>query len=130
MYWMLLPFRRYADFSGRSRRMEYWMFYLFNVILTVLLFLLTLAVQEMGPDMSGAVIGIWVVYGLAIIIPGLAVAVRRLHDSDKSGWMLLISLIPFGGLVLLYFYCIEGDHGPNRYGPDPLDENPDPEVFA
>lgn len=66
---------------------------------------------------------------LAIIVPSLAVSVRRLHDQDKSGWWLLINLIPFGGIVLLVFFCTDGTRGPNRFGPDPKDPYSE-DVFA
>jgi uncharacterized membrane protein YhaH (DUF805 family) len=122
---MFMPLRRYVDFSGRSRRMEYWMFFLFVVIVTVVLTLLT-GTRESNYDYNGMgfsiqsqspIVMVWI---LAILLPSLAVQVRRFHDQDKSGWMVLIGLIPFlGGLIVLIFMLMEGTAGPNRFGPDP-----------
>ena len=119
MDWMMLPLRRYADFNGRSRRKEYWMF-----ILGVIIVAVVLGVIEGAMGMSGMVGG---VYGplttlllLAVLIPGIAVQVRRFHDQDKSGWFVLLGLIPLlGGLIVLVFMCLEGTKGPNRFGDDP-----------
>lgn len=128
MNWMLLPYRRYAEFTGRSRRREYWMFALFYVLVMVVLNALfgTNEVQRgagtfaYGSRLVGA--GSWVagLFWLATIVPSLAVSVRRLHDQDRSGWMLLLGLIPFlGWFALLVLMCLEGTRGPNRFGPDP-----------
>ncbi|OYU36106.1 DUF805 domain-containing protein [Novosphingobium sp. PASSN1] len=134
MNWMLLPYRRYAEFSGRSRRREYWMFALFYVLVFVVLNALfgtnevTRTSTNFGTGFSygsrlvggGGLIG--GLFALASLIPALAVSVRRLHDQDRSGWMLLLGLIPFfGGFVLLVFMCLEGTRGANQYGPDPKD---------
>ncbi len=127
MEWMLMPLKRYAEFSGRSRRKEYWMFFLFNMIV---LFGLAIvggilgaftpsATGEMGLG-SGLVIGLFGLYALAIFIPSLAVQVRRFHDQDKSGWFVLLGFIPYvGGIVVLVFMCLEGTKGKNRFGDDP-----------
>ncbi|HEU0044580.1 DUF805 domain-containing protein [Sphingomonas sp.] len=135
MEWMLMPLRRYADFSGRSRRKEYWMFALGVVIvftLTALLLGVVLGATSGGADPAGGlsggalggslvVTGLLMLLGLAIFIPSLAVQVRRFHDQDRSGWMVLINLIPYlGGLVVLVFMCLPGTVGENRYGLDPL----------
>jgi uncharacterized membrane protein YhaH (DUF805 family) len=135
MDWMLMPLRRYADFSGRSRRKEYWMFTLFILLVYVAFFAL-LAIGgglsgmfEAGsgasiPALAWVVIGLFVVFALAIFVPALAVVVRRLHDQDKSGWFILIQFIPYiGGIIMLIFMCIDGTKGENRYGPDPKGEN-------
>ena len=119
MEWMLMPLKRYADFSGRSRRKEYWMFVLFMIIAAVVLSLI-----EGMLGMSGMVGGIYgpltTLFILAIIIPSLAVQVRRFHDQGKSGWMVLLGFIPLiGGIIVLVFMCLEGDRGDNEYGPDP-----------
>lgn len=129
MEWMLMPYRRYADFAGRSRRMEYWMFALFQFIISIVLIALLVGgaptVDEYGVanEEPGTLffvgIALLVFYGLVSIIPSLAVAVRRLHDQDKSGWWLLLQFVPFGGLVLLIFMFLDGTRGPNRFGPDP-----------
>jgi len=116
MEWYLKVMRdNYANFSGRARRSEYWYFTLFNVLAIILLALLGLV--------TGIFFVFYLVYIIAMIIPSLAVSVRRLHDTGKSGWFILLGLVPLGGLVLLVFYCIEGDRGPNEYGPDPKNDN-------
>ena len=126
MHWMLMPLRRYAEFSGRSRRKEYWMFVLLNLLLSLFVWTLLLATFVAGMSegaMTVVMTPVFLVYGLvalAFIIPGLAVTVRRLHDTDRSGWNILLGLIPIVGvIVLLVFYCTEGTPGPNRFGPDP-----------
>ena len=123
MEWMLMPLKRYADFSGRSRRKEYWMFVLFVVIVYVVLALLGSA---LGATAATALLGI---FALGILIPSIAVQVRRFHDQGKSGWFVLLGFIPLvGGLIVLVFMCLEGDQGPNEYGPDPKGVA-DPETF-
>jgi uncharacterized membrane protein YhaH (DUF805 family) len=126
MHWMLMPLRRYADFSGRSRRKEYWMFVLLNVILSAIslgALAVTYYADMSESAMTTIVTPIFFLHGLAsliFIIPGLAVTIRRLHDTDRSGWNILFGLIPLvGALLLLVFYITEGTQGPNRFGPDP-----------
>ncbi|GLZ50250.1 hypothetical protein Acsp06_64350 [Actinomycetospora sp. NBRC 106375] len=125
MQWYLKVLKQYADFSGRARRTEFWMFVLFNAIAYIVLALIdvligTASFTSTGTGFSfggGLLSGL---YSLGVLIPSLAVAVRRLHDTDRTGWWLLIGLVPIvGGIVLLVFYCIEGTRGPNQYGPDP-----------
>ena len=121
---MLMPLRRYADFQGRSRRKEYWMFYLGIIIVTVILSLLaglTGGLAETDSSVIGTIfLGLLVLFYLAIFVPSLAVQVRRFHDQDKSGWLLLLAFVPIiGGLIVLVFMCLEGTKGPNRFGPDP-----------
>jgi len=124
MDWMLMPFKRYADFNGRSQRMEYWMFTLF---VTLIAFALALFAGLVGgfSDSSGTGLSMVLIVPLALlvlvtIIPSIAVTVRRLHDQDKSGWFYLLSFIPYvGGLILFVFMCLDGTAGPNRFGPDP-----------
>lgn len=138
MHWMVLPYRRYFDFAGRSRRMEYWMFVLFQLIVSAVigaLFGSPEYVREgwyVGFTSSLSTAGGLVqnIFGLLSFIPGLAVAVRRLHDQDRTGWLLLLVLIPlFGWFALLVLMCLDGTPGPNRYGADP--KNPtDIDVFA
>jgi uncharacterized membrane protein YhaH (DUF805 family) len=131
--WMLRPFRRYAEFSGRSRRQEFWMFVLFNYIVGMAwgaalgIIMLLLYVADAREDTMMMVCFILIIpyalYSLWVMIPGLAVSIRRLHDLDKSGWNILFGLIPLvGGILLIVWYASEGTRGPNRYGPDPLDE--------
>ncbi|MCY1672312.1 DUF805 domain-containing protein [Novosphingobium sp. SL115] len=138
MNWMILPYRRYADFAGRSRRREYWMFALFYVLVMVVLNAVfgTNEVERgngafvYGSRLVGA--GGWIggLLWLISIVPGLAVTIRRLHDQDRSGWLLLLWLIPFlGWFAILVLMCLDGTRGPNRFGPDP--KNPTPaDVFA
>jgi uncharacterized membrane protein YhaH (DUF805 family) len=112
MHWMLMPLRRYADFSGRSRRMEFWMWQLGKAIFFTLLFIVAFAM--MGPafmsgdpnSLGGAIVGIVFLYlicivvGLAILVPDLAVAVRRLHDTERSGWWILAPMVPYIFLIV------------------------------
>lgn len=127
MEWMLMPLKRYADFSGRSRRKEYWMFVLFQLIIIFGLLILSGLTGGFSTDAasgmysgSGLFIGIIMIFALAMLIPSLAVQVRRFHDQDKSGWFILLSFVPFvGGLIVLVFMCLEGTQGPNRFGEDP-----------
>ncbi|HEV2748516.1 MAG TPA: DUF805 domain-containing protein [Allosphingosinicella sp.] len=138
MQWMLMPLKRYADFSGRSRRKEYWMFALFLAIVYAVLIAAMMAfgvLEDGGADgglglFSGTALVLLVVFALAIFIPSLAVTVRRFHDQDRSGWFVLLNFVPYiGGLIVLVFMCLEGTKGPNRFGPDPKDPDHS-EVFA
>jgi len=122
--WMTLPLRRYAEFHGRSTRKEFWMFQL----LYVALFLITLilvgvgGVDEYGEGsgLSKLAVGLFVIAMLGLCVPLLAVQARRFHDQDRSGWFVLINLIPYlGALVVLVFMLLEGTRGDNRFGPDP-----------
>jgi len=118
MNWYLKVLKQYADFSGRARRQEYWMFVLFNMIFALIAVgldnLLGIALDGIG---YGPIYGLYI---LALIIPSLAVAVRRLHDIGKSGWMVLISFIPIiGGIWLLVLLVMDSVPGENEYGPNP-----------
>lgn len=122
MEWYLKCWRQYADFSGRARRKEYWMFVLFNAI-----FALSAMILD---NILGLTIGelpygvIYLLYTLAVLVPGLAVLVRRMHDIGKSGWMILIGLIPIiGGIWLLILCCFNSQVGENRYGVNPKENN-------
>jgi len=123
MSWYLKVLKNYAVFTGRARRMEYWMFVLFNVIFLIIAsFLDSLLginyVSGMGTDVG--VGPIYTIYALAVMIPSIAVAVRRLHDIGKSGWWIFISLIPLVGPIwLLVLYLTDSQPGPNEYGPNP-----------
>lgn len=130
MDWMLKPLRQYADFAGRARRREFWSFFLFVwVVLLVLMYLD--AVLGLGGSATGYATGnsigfnlsgglLTALFGLAMLVPGVAVSIRRLHDVGKSGWFLLFVLIPlFGWAYLLYLYVQPGMDGPNEHGPDP-----------
>jgi uncharacterized membrane protein YhaH (DUF805 family) len=121
--WYVQVLKKYADFSGRARRKEYWMFVLFNIIislgLTIVDFMIGTYSLAHGIGLLGSI------YALAILIPGIAVTVRRLHDTDRSGWWILIVLIPVvGPIVLLVFMLIDGTPGPNRFGPSPKELPP------
>lgn len=138
MEWMLLPYRRYAEFGGRSRRKEYWMFVLFQMLVSLAISIVLGApsYERVGTFVgfstafSGPGAMVQNLFGLISFIPGLAVAVRRLHDQDKSGWLLLLVLIPLlGWFALLVLMCLDGTRGPNRFGADP--KNPtDLEAFS
>ena len=129
MEWMLMPVRRYADFSGRSRRKEFWMFQLGIFLIYIAVLILAAILGAISETLSGIVMIIFAIAMLGLIIPSIAVAVRRMHDQDKSGWMLLLGLIPLiGSIILLVFYCTEGTPGPNQYGPDPKGQA-DPTAF-
>jgi uncharacterized membrane protein YhaH (DUF805 family) len=123
MNWYLQALKKYADFSGRARRKEYWFFVLFNIIISVVL---TVCDVFMGTYSAAANIGILTaIYTLAVLIPGIAVSVRRLHDTGRSGWWLLIVLVPLiGALVLLIFMLIDSHPGQNAYGPSPKTGDP------
>lgn len=112
MNWYLSVLKNYVTFDGRARRTEYWMFILFNCIISIVLSLLD-GVLGTTPLLSA-------VYSLAVLLPSIAVSIRRLHDTDRSGWWLLIALIPLiGAIVLLVFFCLEGTRDGNRFGSDP-----------
>lgn len=118
--WKTVVTQRYAQFDGRARRAEYWWFFLINIVIYVGIGVVTAILGAISDSL--AIIGLlaYVGFGLAMLIPGLALAVRRLHDTNKSAWFLLIALIPFvGGLILLVFMLIDGDREANTYGPSP-----------
>jgi len=142
--YMFLPFRRYAEFTGRSRRMEFWSFGLFNLIVYAIIGAIvfgTGASMASLADTGGNAVSVistlffsgfgllFAIYWLATIIPTIAVTVRRLHDRDMSGWwylgVIVLSFIPLvGALVSIAFLVImflPGTIGPNRFGPDPKD---------
>lgn len=124
MNWYFEVFKKYAEFSGRSRRSEYWYFVLFNFIAAILLFALSTAIPGL--------IVLYFIYALGTLIPSLAVLVRRLHDTNRSGWSILYSLIPFvGGIILIVFLASAGDEGNNYYGHDPKQLQPigDPNIL-
>ena len=113
-YWKRVVLERYAEFTGRSSRAEFWWYFLANLIIGIVLNLLTTASWIFWVP--------YVIYSLAVLIPGLAVGIRRLHDTDRVGWWLLIALIPIVGIiVLIVFWAGEGTPGPNQYGaPEPV----------
>jgi uncharacterized membrane protein YhaH (DUF805 family) len=120
--WFLDPItKKYAKFDGRATRQEYWMFYLTSIIagFVVGIVLGVLGAILRSPSLITVVTLLFVLYAAAIVIPSLALSVRRLHDTGRSGWWLLISFVPFGGLLLLLFYIIDSQPGDNQYGPNP-----------
>jgi uncharacterized membrane protein YhaH (DUF805 family) len=124
MEYMILPLKRYADFSGRSRRKEYWMFFLGYMLAAILLGIVGVALGGFpSGQASGGAPVMMILLGLlvlALIIPSLAVQVRRFHDQDKSGWFVLLNFVPYvGGIIVLVFMCLDGTRGDNRFGPDP-----------
>lgn len=137
MHWMLMPLRRYAEFTGRSRRKEYWMFALMQWLvaaavglLVILLYLTTTTETQMMMVLTPVLI-LAGLFSLFCLVPGIAVTIRRLHDTDRSGWNLLWGLVPLvGGFILLYFYVSDGDSGSNRFGPDPKGGDMDGGIFA
>lgn len=120
MNWYLEVLKKYAVFTGRARRKEYWYFFLFNFIAS---FLLSIIDGVIGNFDSGTGVGLMSgLYSLAVLVPGIAVSVRRLHDISRSGWWLLIGLIPIiGAIVLLIFMVQDSKPGENQFGPNPKD---------
>ncbi|HEX5436447.1 MAG TPA: DUF805 domain-containing protein [Gemmatimonadaceae bacterium] len=117
MSWYLAVLSKYADFSGRSRRMEYWMFALMNIVISIAIAIVMAIAGGRNSVMPGLIMGC---YSLFVFIPSIAVAVRRLHDIGRSGWWLFIGFIPLlGGIVLLIFSLQDSEPGPNEYGPNP-----------
>jgi uncharacterized membrane protein YhaH (DUF805 family) len=152
MEWMLMPLKRYAEFSGRSRRKEYWMYVLGLIIVAVVLGVIEGATGLTG--MVGPYGPLSALLLLATFIPSLAVGIRRLHDTDRTGWWILLPIVPevlavalmmsgnvaVGGMfliaagvlaiILLVFMVLEGTKGPNKYGPDPKGGVDADKVFA
>jgi len=118
MDWYLQALIKYAEFNGRSRRKEYWMFALFNLIFSIVA---TVLDYILGSNMLIAGYGLFhTIFGLAILIPSITVSVRRLHDIGKSGWMLLIAIIPIiGAIWLIVLFVTDSNPGENQYGSNP-----------
>ncbi|MEP3561881.1 MAG: DUF805 domain-containing protein [Marinobacter sp.] len=118
MNWYLEVLKKYAVFSGRARRKEYWFFILFNIIISLVLGAID---GVMGSYSETAGVGLLGgIYSLAVLIPGIAVTVRRLHDTGRSGWWFLIVLVPvIGALVLLVFMVLDSKPEQNQYGANP-----------
>lgn len=111
MEWYIKVLKNYANFSGRARRKEYWMFFLCNSIIQVLLVMIDLKTG------TGMLFGL---YAVAVIMPGFSVGVRRLHDIGKSGWWMFITFVPIiGGILLLVYLCKDSQQEENSYGPNP-----------
>ena len=120
MNWYIKCLKQYADFSGRARRKEYWLFVLFNYII----FNVAGLIDVISGFTDGFEIGpLGALYLLGMLIPSLAVIVRRLHDIGKSGWLFFLILVPIFGIILLFvWFCTEGERRENKWGPDPKEE--------
>jgi uncharacterized membrane protein YhaH (DUF805 family) len=127
--WYLYVLKNYAVFDGRARRKEYWMFVLFNLIFSILAGIID-DILGLNFESGGGMIGS--LYGLAVLIPSIAVSVRRLHDVGRSGWFILINLIPIIGWIwYLVVVCTDSDAGINKYGPNPKTSEPaEPDLKA
>jgi len=117
MNWYIDVLKKYAQFSGRARRKEYWYFFLFNLIASIILVMIDGATGTLSAESGlGLLSGL---YTLAVIIPSLAVAFRRLHDTSRSAWWLLLIFIPLLGAIALLVFFVQDSHGENQYGPSP-----------
>lgn len=128
---MFQPLRKFADFNGRARRTEYWLFVLFECLLLAglgILFAVTAAalpadasgqMSEQAAAIGGGLVLVGVLIYLVLLLPRLAVLVRRLHDTGNSGWLVLLAIVPLGGIVLFVFTVLDGTVGANQHGPDP-----------
>lgn len=125
MEWYLKVLRSYADFKGRARRQEFWMFMLFNFLfscITAIADKLILGAYSYPLN---------TIYSLAVFIPTIAVLARRLHDTDRTGWWILIGLIPVVGYItLIVFACFDGNRGENRFGADPKAQGAHPTIIS
>ncbi len=120
MNWYLEVLKKYAVFNGRARRKEYWYFFLFNIIISIVLAVIDGVTGSFSPEAGMGLLG--GIYMLAVLIPGIAVSVRRLHDTERSGWWILIGLIPLiGAIVLIVFMVQDSKPGQNQYGANPKD---------
>ena len=117
MDWYIKVLKQYFDFSGRARRKEYWFFVLINLLISLGLSIIDSFIGTMNADTGyGLLSGL---YALAVFIPALAVAVRRLHDTSRSGWWLLILFLPLIGLIVLLVFLCQSSHPDNAYGEAP-----------
>ena len=118
MTWALMPLQKYAVFTGRSRRKEFWMFVLFTFVVEIILAIIDAIIGTYDTAVGmGLLSGL---FYLAILVPSIALNTRRLHDIGKSGWFQLLFLIPIVGFILWIIWMVrDGDEGPNQYGPSP-----------
>jgi uncharacterized membrane protein YhaH (DUF805 family) len=121
MNWYIGAVKKYSVFTGRARRKEYWYFTLFNIVIIIPLTLIDMMTGTFSNEANmGLFSGVFI---LAILIPSIAVSIRRLHDTNRTGWWMLISFIPIiGPIVLLIFLVQDSQIGENRYGPNPKGE--------
>ena len=118
-YYVDVILKKYLLFTGRARRKEFWMFVLFNLVVSIVLNIVV-GILANVPGIGFILAFIPLVYSLAILLPSIGLGIRRLHDTDRSGWWLLIGLIPLvGAIVLIVFAAQEGTKGNNQFGPDP-----------
>jgi uncharacterized membrane protein YhaH (DUF805 family) len=118
MDWYLAALKKYAQFSGRARRKEYWYFALFNMIFSIALSFIDGLTGTWDPESGVGLLS--TIYSLAVLIPSIAVGVRRLHDTGRSAWWLLILLIPLIGVIIfLVFMVLDSEAGDNQYGASP-----------
>ncbi|MFT3679609.1 MAG: DUF805 domain-containing protein [Ferruginibacter sp.] len=120
-WWKKVVLKNYANFNGRARRAEYWYFVLANILLIIPFYIIGIAGAVSDNQALGTLgLVVYVLLALATIVPALAVAVRRLHDLNKSGWYYFVALIPLvGSIILLVWFCTDGDRFVNNYGEDP-----------
>jgi uncharacterized membrane protein YhaH (DUF805 family) len=119
MHWYTDVIKKYAVFSGRAARPEFWWFVLFNIIISAAI---NLVVSAVAGHSAGQAVG--EIYSLAVLLPSLGVGIRRLHDTNRTGWWYLLVFIPIlGWIVLIVFLALASDPGPNKYGPNP--QSPD-----
>jgi uncharacterized membrane protein YhaH (DUF805 family) len=104
--------KKYADFTGRARRKEYWMFILIYMVINIVLSVLGLAIISM-------------IFGLALLVPSISIAARRLHDTGRTGWWQLIALIPLIGMIILIVFLVQDSHDTNEYGVNPKSGEPE-----
>jgi uncharacterized membrane protein YhaH (DUF805 family) len=121
MSWFILGLKNYAKFSGRARRKEFWMFFLFYYIFLMAVTLLVALLSSIFKNTPAETISIiiMVIVFIGLFIPFLSISVRRLHDTNKTGFWLFLYLIPYAGIALLIFYCLDSTPGDNEYGPNP-----------
>ena len=120
MDWYLEVVKKYAVFTGRARRREYWMFTLINSLVIVGLVFISTFTAGTRSSVSEMTVVVAIGYYIGIILPALGVSIRRLHDTGRSGWWLLISLVPLvGSILVLVFMVLDSQPGPNQYGSNP-----------
>jgi uncharacterized membrane protein YhaH (DUF805 family) len=118
--WKTVVTKKYAQFDGRARRAEFWWFAVVNFGFVVALGIVTSILGSVSDAFTGLGVVVYLAYVIGMIVPSIALTFRRLHDTDKSGAMLFLLLLPFiGSLILFVFYVIDGDRAANRYGPSP-----------
>ncbi len=113
-------FTNYATFAGRAARSEYWYWLLFTVIVSIVLGVVDVLIFGAPSPDSPGIQPLSTLFSLGVLLPGIAVGVRRLHDVDRNGWWMLIPLTIIGIIPLIYWICIKGTTGANRFGDDPL----------